>query len=133
MKSRAVTSARNPQRALVLIGGFHPGPLFEIRKRRMPKRYGTVMQGRLRRASEARATPPWADKAAIRAIYRERDRLNAIAGSIEYHVDHVIPLLSPWVCGLHVESNLEVMPWRENAGKGNHTWPGQPHEQMRLL
>lgn len=117
---------------LDLFGGFHPGPLFEIRKRRMPKRYGTIMCGRLRRQSEARATPPWADRAAIRAVYKERDRIKALTGQL-HEVDHIVPLVHPSVCGLHVHWNMRVLSWEENARKGNSHWPDMPNQQMELL
>lgn len=70
------------------------------------------------RASRARRTPPWADRAAIRAIYlhakRESDRLG-----IEHHVDHIVPLHGRMVCGLHCAANLRVIPAWANRHKGN--------------
>ena len=60
----------------------------------------------------------WADKKAIRAIYAERDRLNALGGE-KYVVDHIIPCKGRLVSGLHVENNLRVITWRENAEKLN--------------
>ena len=62
--------------------------------------------------------PAWADKKAIRAIYAERDRLNALGGE-KYVVDHIIPCKGKLVSGLHVENNLRVITWRENAEKLN--------------
>lgn len=112
--------------------GFHPGPLFITHKRRMPKRYGTVLTGRLRRQSEARATPPWADKAAIRAKFRERDLLKKATGEL-YEVDHIVPLLHPLVCGLHVHWNMRVLHWTENSRKGNLHWPDMWNEQLELI
>lgn len=71
-----------------------------------------------RKAHEGKATPPWADLQAIRAIYKERQRRSEAEG-ILYHVDHVIPLRGKNVCGLHVHSNLRIVPAKVNMTKGN--------------
>lgn len=117
---------------LALDGGYAPGPLFVVKKRRMPKRYGTIMCGRLRRQSETRATPTWADKAAIRAIFAERDKLKVETGE-PYEVDHIVPLLHPAVCGLHVHWNMRVLHRNTNANKGNLYWPDMWNEQMEFV
>jgi hypothetical protein len=72
-----------------------------------------------RRASRLRATPAWADLTAIRAIYLEAVRLTQETG-IPHAVDHYYPLISPLVCGLHVEHNLRVITRSENSRKKNH-------------
>ena len=38
---------------------------------------------------------------------------------IKHEVDHIIPLQSPFVCGLHVEYNLQVITAKMNRSKGN--------------
>jgi 5-methylcytosine-specific restriction endonuclease McrA len=38
---------------------------------------------------------------------------------IEWHVDHIIPLKGEMVSGLHIYSNLRVIPKIENLRKGN--------------
>lgn len=63
-------------------------------------------------AAKLRAAPVWADKARIKRIYAE-------ARARGMHVDHIIPLRSPIVCGLHVENNLQLLPPLENIRKGN--------------
>jgi hypothetical protein len=71
-----------------------------------------------RRAAEKRATPAWADQDKIMAFYVEAVRLTRQTG-IKHHVDHIYPLQSKLVCGLHVETNLQVVPETENHSKKN--------------
>lgn len=84
-----------------------------------------------------RATVLWADFDKIRAVYREADRLTQQTG-VKHHVDHVIPLNHPRVCGLHVDYNLRPIPAGPNMSRGNDWCPEQIEmfdqpEQLRLL
>ena len=72
-----------------------------------------------RRALTLRAVPNWADYDAIREIYR-------VAARNRQHVDHVVPLRSELVCGLHWEGNLQMLSARENIRKYNRFWPDMP-------
>ena len=71
-----------------------------------------------RRAAELRATPSWADAAAIRRVYALAARLTLTTG-VRHVVDHIIPLQSKFVCGLHCERNLQVIPEKQNLEKFN--------------
>jgi len=71
-----------------------------------------------RRAAKLRRTPPWADHRAIRRVYEEARRLTNETG-IPHHVDHVTPLCGRAVSGLHVETNLQIIPGSENCRKHN--------------
>lgn len=62
--------------------------------------------------------PAWANKFFIAEIY-DLARLRTKLLGEKWVVDHVIPLTHPLVCGLHVETNLRVVPQRVNAAKGN--------------
>lgn len=77
-----------------------------------------------REAAKLQATPTWADHDLIADLYQ----LAAIytAAGIKAHVDHVVPLRSKLVCGLHTPDNLTVLPARDNIAKGNRLWPGMP-------
>jgi hypothetical protein len=70
-------------------------------------------------------TPSWANKKRIAAFYTEAKRLEKETG-IPHHVDHIVPLNSELVCGLHVETNLQVIPAKENVLKRNLAWPDMP-------
>jgi len=74
---------------------------------------------------ERRALVKWADLSKIKAIYSERDTRNA-QGSIRWNVDHIVPLRSKLVCGLHNEHNLAVIPSIDNSRKSNKYWPDMP-------
>lgn len=71
-----------------------------------------------RNAAKLKATPRWANKDAIRAIYAEAARLTRDTG-IKHEVDHIYPLQSDVVCGLHCEANLQILTKVENIRKGN--------------
>lgn len=75
-----------------------------------------------RKASKLKATPAWASKAEISRIYRLAHELQDLTG-IPMHVDHVVPLQHPLVCGLHCERNLQIIPARFNEAKKNYWWP----------
>lgn len=74
-----------------------------------------------RRAMKLNATPSWLTqqhKKDMELLYVERDKLRSEKG-IMYHVDHVVPLISEVVCGLHVPWNLQVIPAIDNMKKSN--------------
>lgn len=72
-----------------------------------------------------RATPAWADRTQIQAMYDVAKVMSEAAG-VEFTVDHIVPLRHPLVCGLHVPANLSPATRRDNSRKGNFHWPDQP-------
>ncbi|QPB08658.1 putative endonuclease [Burkholderia phage Mica] len=118
--------------ALPLEGGYHAGPLFVIQKRRASIHRLSALHGYRRRRIERERTPPWADLAAIRAMYAEAERLTRETGELHV-VDHIVPLRGKIVSGLHWHGNMRVIHWRANASKGALTWPDMPMEQLELI
>jgi 5-methylcytosine-specific restriction endonuclease McrA len=70
------------------------------------------------KAAKRRAVPAWADLQAVAAFYA--------ATPAGHQVDHIVPLVSPHVCGLHCEANLQYLPAAENQSKRNFWWPDMP-------
>ena len=92
-------------------------------RRNNPEKNAALQAARY--AGTLRATPRWANKEAIDAIYRMAVEVTKETG-IKHTVDHVVPLKSKLVCGLHWEGNLRVITRSENSSKGNHRWPDMP-------
>jgi len=63
-----------------------------------------------------RATPLWANREAIRAVFAAARQKTEETG-IPHDVDHIIPLRGKKVSGLHVECNLQVIPASINRRK----------------
>lgn len=83
-----------------------------------------------RKAAKLRATPAWSDLDKIAEFYA-----NVPSGN---DVDHVVPLVSQVVCGLHCEANLQYLPSGENQSKRNLRWPDMPRienaqRQLRMF
>lgn len=78
-----------------------------------------------RRASERRAKPIWFDSKEVRKIYIEASKLTE-GSSLDWHVDHIVPLKSDLVCGLHWHGNMQVITSTENKSKSNRHWPDMP-------
>ena len=76
-----------------------------------------------RRAGLSQATPVWADRAAIRAVYVECMRLTQETG-VPHEVDHIVPLNGVNVCGLHVHWNLRPLKATANREKSNRMESG---------
>lgn len=89
-----------------------------IQARRRAKPEERAYQAFWKRTQEAGpAAPSWltdADRAAMLSLY-----LDAATRDVAHHVDHIIPLNHPLVCGLHVPANLQVLAGPDNVRKGN--------------
>lgn len=101
------------------------------------KKAQETIRAKDRRYSRTRAHKKRAHAAAYRArklqqtpqlTTEQRDEIYAIYGRAQelskstgepHHVDHIIPLKHPQVCGLHTPCNLQVIPGRLNTRKRN--------------
>lgn len=73
---------------------------------------------RKRQADQLQRTPVWADLKKIEKVYEE-SRMMTLMMDEPWHVDHVIPLRGRRVSGLHVHTNLQLLPGVENVRKNN--------------
>ena len=71
------------------------------------------------------AVPSWANKFFMQEAYALAKLRTKLLGS-RWVVDHIVPLRSKIVCGLHTHNNLRVISAKENASKGNRYWPDMP-------
>jgi hypothetical protein len=98
------------------------GNVDKERNKQRARMWRQMNQGRVnatiarRRSSVLKATPPWAEYDQIIKIYQEARRLTVQTG-IPHEVDHIIPLKSKIVCGLHCMSNLQILTADENNKK----------------
>ncbi len=73
---------------------------------------------RTRRLARLNRTPKWANISKIKEIYKKCKEISLNTGVL-HHVDHIIPIISPLVSGLHVENNLQIIPAVDNLRKSN--------------
>lgn len=74
-----------------------------------------------RRAKTLQATPKWYnefDKFVLSEAYR-LCKLREESTGVQWEVDHIVPLISDKVCGLHWHANWQVITRYENRSKGN--------------
>ncbi len=63
--------------------------------------------------------PSWYEADKVRMIYGK-------AKQFGFSVDHIVPLQSKLVCGLHVWANLQLLDKPLNSAKSNLEWPDMP-------
>ena len=113
-KNREVVKARAVSRPASEVRQYK-----ETYKAKNPELYKALTSVRKRRHRDA--TPKWItteQKLAMRKLYLQAQELTKLTGE-RYVVDHIIPLISDEVCGLHVPWNLRVITQEENLVKSN--------------
>jgi hypothetical protein len=77
------------------------------------------------------AWPDWcATHPGFSEIEREYTRRKARGEDVQR--DHIVPICSDLVCGLHVPWNLQVITRQANCQKSNTWWPDHPFENQEL-
>lgn len=121
----------NPDKRKASCSAYRSDPENRERERKAQAAWAKKNKGRLaaraakRRAVKLLATPSWVNWERVASFYEEAQRLSVETG-IEHHVDHMVPLQSKFVCGLHWEANLQILAGPANLSKGNRLWPDMP-------
>ena len=71
-----------------------------------------------RKAIKIKASPKWANDKYIRLFYKLA-QIEAKRIGVPVHVDHIVPLISDVVCGLHCEDNMQLLTETQNRSKKN--------------
>lgn len=67
--------------------------------------------------------PSWYEVELIKQFYQKRNELNEkwdLQGNNKLEVDHIIPIISKSVCGLHCWANLQLLDKTLNGSKHNN-------------
>jgi hypothetical protein len=94
-------------------------PLKNAYKKANPHKSSSLLAKR--RAAKIQRTPKWLtddDFWMIEQAYEIAAIRSKLTG-FSWHVDHIYPLQGRTVSGLHVPSNLRVIPWYDNLSKAN--------------
>lgn len=94
------------------------------RKANPEKRAACDMAQRARRETRVVAWDEELD-ALVRQEAHDLKRLRDAATGVEWHVDHIVPLLAETACGLDNAFNLAVVPARFNLSKRHTVLPQQ--------
>lgn len=104
----------------------NPERIREMKRKWKQQNPDKVCADSMRRiTSRLTATPAWANEFFISEAYHLARIRSKITG-VKWHVDHIVPLRSKLVCGLHCEHNLAVIPADQNFRKSNRRWPDMP-------
>lgn len=96
------------------------------RKWREKNKEYDAFRSKTRKAKKMQAIPLWANEFFIKEAY-QLAKIRSDATGIRWCVDHIVPLVSKFVCGLHCEQNIQLLPESINQSKGNRFWPDMPN------
>ena len=112
---------RNPESKLVCNSVYRARNQEKLKEWRRRNRGAVAEMSRERESTKSMATPKWLSKEhklCMKSFYELSNRVGLCIG-VKHNVDHVMPLKSSILCGLHVPWNLQVLPARINAKKKN--------------
>jgi hypothetical protein len=95
-----------------------PNQLFKSKLYRDNHQYQYLSYVAKRRAVQIQAIPIWYEKNLVDNIYKKAKYWSKIL-NCELQVDHIIPLNSKTVCGLHCWHNLQLLHKPLNGNKNN--------------
>ena len=76
-------------------------------------------KSKLRKLSVKKAAPIWFEYEMVKKVYE-------MACFYGFEVDHIVPINSDVVCGLHCHANLQILHKEINGSKSNRHWPDMP-------
>jgi hypothetical protein len=121
-KANGTYRAARPGRNAAASRGWrlsNPGKIKSWVAANLPRFAAAAMK---RYASQFRATPVWASTEKINDWYEARAAAEELF-EVRVQVDHIVPLKSDVVCGLHCEQNMQLLLAVVNASKSNRVWP----------
>ena len=117
------------------LDGHCNGPLFAPVAKVRPRTRPPGKEGVVHRRQTKRATPKWLsprDRNLINRLYDHAKTMTWTTGELHV-VDHIVPKISPFVCGLHVPWNLQILSAEENNRKSNLWWPDMWMQQQEIF
>ena len=117
--------SKNRDRVLTQDKEYRARPEVKASRRKYERRYYQANRSKMIAISCAydsrvrTSRPKWQEQAEINSYYKS-------AKSKAMEVDHIVPIKSDLVCGLHCIDNFQLLTRSENASKGNRYWPDMP-------
>ena len=120
-RAARLLQARIKQRTWRLLNPAHPNTKKAKQQYKKQNPAKVLADTVKRRAAKMQRTPKWltADDAWMLEQAYELAILRTKLFGFSWHVDHIIPLQGKTVSGLHVPTNVQVIPWRDNVAKAN--------------
>lgn len=126
--------AANRERELARMKEYREQPEIQTRRKTYAAQYNRLKRTartaaeQERKANKKQAIPGWFSEFDALVMLEAADlcQLRAKTTGIKWHIDHIVPLVSSRVCGLHIGCNIQVIPAVENQAKGNRHWPDMP-------
>lgn len=92
-------------------------------------------KGQKRRAMKRNRIPTWFGELDALVLEEAADlaQHRRAATGVDWHIDHLVPMLAKKASGLHCAANLQVIPAFMNLRKGNRMWLTEPDAWLSEL